>query len=82
MCAQRWDIPFANVELALQAGAGLFDRLIQKGSAEAESLLRQLVQLAMIDGQVDRRERQMLQSAAQHLGLTAQLEGLLKRPSR
>ena len=39
---------------------------------------RELVGLAMVDGKIDRRERQMLEAAALHLGLTHRLPELLK----
>ena len=60
-------------------GAGLFDRLVQKGTPEAETFMEQLVAMALIDGKIDRSERKMLEAAAQHLGvggekLTAMLQ--------
>lgn len=78
MCASRWSIPWANVELALSAGPQLFDRLAEKGTPEAKALLEGLVQMAMIDGRVDRRERQLLERAASHLGVREELEPLLQ----
>ncbi len=80
MCSERWDVPWANVELAINAGTGLFDRLVAKQTPEAESFLRELVSLAMIDGKIDRKERQMLEAAAVHLGLAHRLAELLKQP--
>jgi tellurite resistance protein len=79
MCAERWGLPWANVELALNAGPGLYERLVTKQSPEAEQFLAQLVELALVDGKVDRRERQMLASAALHLGVSDKLPALLKR---
>jgi tellurite resistance protein len=78
LCAQRWTVSWANVELALGAGPQLFDRLMAKGTPEAEMFLTELVQMARIDGAVDRKERQMLQAAAQHLGVADKLEALLR----
>jgi uncharacterized tellurite resistance protein B-like protein len=78
MCSDRWNVPWANVELALNAGSGLFDRLVAKQTPEAEKFLGELVQLAMIDGKIDRKERQMLEAAALHLGLSHKLPELLK----
>jgi tellurite resistance protein len=78
MCSDRWDVPWANVELAINAGPGLFDRLVAKQTPEAESFLKELVNLAMIDGKIDRKEKQMLEAAALHLGLSHRLPELLK----
>jgi len=78
MCSQRWNVPWANVDLALKAGPNLFERLVGKQTPEAENFLRELVNLAMIDGKIDRREKKMLEAAAVHLGLSQQLPGMLK----
>jgi len=78
MCSDRWNVPWANVELALSSGPGLFERLVAKQTPEAEKFLTELVQLAMIDGKIDRKERQMLEAAALHLGLSHKLPELLK----
>jgi tellurite resistance protein len=69
MCSQRWSVAWANVELALKAGPALFDRLVQKGSPEAEVFLKALVDMALIDGKIDRAERKMLNQACEHLGI-------------
>ena len=37
-----------------------------------------VVALALIDGKIDRNEKKMLEAAALHLGLSAQLPALLK----
>jgi hypothetical protein len=79
MCSERWSIPWARVELAINAGQGLFDRLVAKQTPEAESFLRELVNLALIDGKIDRKERQLLDAAALHLGLSHRLPELLKQ---
>ncbi len=68
-CSQRWSVAWANVELALSAGSGLFDRLVQKGTPEAEHFMNELVSMALIDGKIDRSERKMLEAAAHHLGV-------------
>ena len=74
MASERWGIPWANVELALNAPAGsLFDKLIAKGSTEAESFLKELVAVAMADGKIDSMEKKMLEAAAEHLGLGGRL---------
>ncbi len=78
MCSERWNVPWANVDLALKAGPNLFDRLVAKQTPEAENFLRELVNLAMIDGKIDRLEKKMLEAAAAHLGLSQQLPGMLK----
>ena len=78
MCSQRWNVPWANVELALNAGPNLFDRLVGKQTPEAENFLRELVNLAMIDGKIDRKEKRLLEAAAVHLGLSHQLTEMIK----
>ncbi len=77
LCSERWSIPWAKVEIALSAGPQLFDRLVPRGSPEAEAFLRGLVQMALVDGRIDRQERRMLQSAAERLGLQQRLQQLL-----
>ncbi len=79
MCADRWRVPWASVELALGAGPQLFERLMPRGSPEAESFLRELVSMALVDGKVDRKERHLLEAAAAHLGMTQKLPELLRR---
>jgi predicted lipid-binding transport protein (Tim44 family) len=79
LAASRWRVPWANVELALSASSGLFERLLARGSSEAEAFLSELVSMAQADGVVDPRERRLLESAARHLGLTDRLPELLKR---
>ena len=79
MASDRWNVPWANVELALNAsGDGLFGKLIARGSGEAESFMRELVQVAMADGKIDSKERKLLASAALHLGLESRLNEFLK----
>ena len=60
-------------------GPGLFDNLMpDKQSAEAETFLRTLVKMALVDGRIDRKERRMLESVALHLGMPDKLPGLLQ----
>jgi len=77
LCSDRWSIPWSKVEMALSAGPQLFDRLVPKGSPEAEVFLRGLIQMALVDGRIDRQERRMLESAAERLGISERLEPLL-----
>lgn len=77
LCSERWGVPWANVELAINAGPALFDKLIVRGSEEAESFMRQLVQMALVDGRIDRKERRLLEAAAKHLGLADRLDAFL-----
>lgn len=79
LCAERWGVPFENVELALKADPALFERLVPQPGPGSESFLRTLVQMALVDGKVDRQERRMLESAAARLGLTERLPELLAR---
>lgn len=79
MASERWNVPWANVELALQSsGDALFGKLIARGSTEAESFMRELVAVAMADGKIDARERKLLGAAATHLGLSGRLQEFLK----
>ncbi|RYZ38439.1 MAG: hypothetical protein EOO71_23935 [Myxococcaceae bacterium] len=77
LCAERWSVSWANVEMALNAGPQLFERLVPRGSPEAEVFLRHIVEMALVDGRIDRKERKMLEIAAQHLGLESRLSAML-----
>jgi uncharacterized tellurite resistance protein B-like protein len=77
LCATRWNISWQNVEMALNAGPQLFSRLIPRGSPEASVFIRHLVEMALVDGRVDRKERRMLEAAAAHLNVLPQLETML-----
>jgi tellurite resistance protein len=79
LCAERWGVPYENVEVALKADPALFERLVPPPGPAGESFLRSLVQIALVDGKVDRQERRMLESAAARLGLTQKLPELLTR---
>lgn len=78
MCSERWSVPWANVRYAIERGPQMFDRLIEKGTPEAEIFLKAIVEMALIDGKVDKKERQMLEAAAQHLGVRDRLDTLLR----
>lgn len=79
MASDRWSVPWANVELALNAPANtMFNKLIVKGSTEAESFMRELVNVALADGKIDSREKKMLEAAAAHVGLQGRLNEFLK----
>ncbi|RJS17621.1 hypothetical protein DRW03_26865 [Corallococcus sp. H22C18031201] len=77
LCSERWGVAWANVEMALGAGPQLFERLLPRGSPEAEIFLRHIVDIALVDGRIDRKERRMLETAAAHLGLEAELTQML-----
>lgn len=77
LCSERWGVEWDNVEMALRAGPQLFDRLVPRGSPEAELILRNIVEIAMVDGRIDRKERRMLETAAAHLGLQEKLSSML-----
>ena len=79
LCAERWGVPYENVEMALNADPALFERLVPPPGAGGEAFLRSLVQIALVDGKVDRQERRMLEAAAARLGLTPKLPELLAR---
>lgn len=77
LCSERWSIPWQNVEMAINAGPQLFDRLVPRGSPEAEVFLRHIVEMALVDGKIDRQERRMLETAAAQLGVQDKLQELL-----
>ncbi|NMO13619.1 TIM44-like domain-containing protein [Pyxidicoccus fallax] len=79
LCSERWGVEWANVEMALGAGPQLFERLVPRGTPEAELFLRNIVEMAMVDGRIDRKERRMLESAAEHLGLRERLDAMISR---
>jgi hypothetical protein len=79
LCAERWGVPYENVEQALNADPALFERLVPPPGPGGESFLHSLVQMALVDGKVDRQERRMLESAAARLGLRQRLPELLAR---
>jgi uncharacterized tellurite resistance protein B-like protein len=82
LCATRWNISWRNVEMALSAGPQLFNRLIPRGGPEASDFMRHLVDMALVDGRVDRKERRMLEAAAAHLNVLPQLEMMLNGNKR
>lgn len=74
MASERWGVPWANVEMALQVPVDtVFNRLMVKGSTEAEAFLKELVQVALADGKIDGKERKLLEAASVHLGLQSRL---------
>ena len=79
LCAERWGVPYENVELALSADPALFERLVPPPGPGGEAFLRSLVQMALVDGKVDRQERRLLEAAAGRLGLSQKLPELLAR---
>jgi tellurite resistance protein len=80
LCSERWSVPWQNVEMALNAGPQLFDRLVPRGSPEAEVFLRHIVDMALVDGRIDRQERRMLETAATRLGVREKLQAMLNVP--
>ncbi len=79
LCSERWMVSWKNVELALAAGPQMFERLVSKGSPEAEAFLRSMVTMALVDGRIDRKERHLIEAAAAHLGVSEKLPALLAR---
>lgn len=77
LCSERWSIPWQNVEMALSSGPQLFERLVPRGSPEAEVFLRHIVDMALVDGRIDRQERRMLETAAAQLGVSERLREML-----
>jgi len=79
MASGRWGIPWEKVELALNAASDTFPGSpVAKGSAEAESFMRDVVQLMLADGKVDAKEKKLLKMLAPHLGLQGRLTEFLK----
>lgn len=78
MASKRWNIPWANIELALEASSeSFFNQLMVRGSGEAETFLKELVGVANADGKIDSKERKLLEAAAIHLGLSGRLNEFL-----
>jgi len=79
MASGRWGIPWETVEAALNAAADTpAEPPFAKGSAEAESFLRDVVQLMLADGKVDAKEKKLLKLLVPHLGLQGRLAEFLK----
>ena len=78
MASERWSVPWENIEQALDAPPDSASRPITKGSAEAESFFRDLVQLARADGKVDAKEKKLLKATAIHLGLMERFSEFVK----
>jgi len=79
MCSERWSVPFQRVELALHSGHQMLDSLMPKQSPQGAHFVRQLVNMALIDGRIDAKERKLLESVAAHLGLQQELHALIGR---
>jgi tellurite resistance protein len=79
LCAERWGVPFEAVEQAIAADPAVFERLVPAPGPQGEAFLRSLVQMALVDGKVDRQERRLLETTAARLGLTERLPELLTR---
>jgi tellurite resistance protein len=50
---------------------------VSPGSAEASAVLSALVEMALVDGRIDRRERSMLEHVARRLGMEERLNSLV-----
>src|SRR5262249_41816090 len=79
LCAGRWGGPVGNVGMGVKAGPAPFGRLGAPPRPGGEACRRSLVQMALVDGKVDRQERRMLEAAAARLGLAQKLPELLAR---
>src|SRR5262249_28964767 len=79
LCAERWGVPFGGGGQALAADPAVFERIVPSPGPGGEAFLRSLVQMALVDGKVDRQERRMLEATAARLGLTPRLPELLSR---
>lgn len=79
MAADRWSVPWAEVESALDAGHAPSGPPVVKRSAEADAVMRELVAVALVDRKIDPRERKLLYQAAMHLGVVSRFEEYLKR---
>jgi uncharacterized membrane protein YebE (DUF533 family) len=72
-CAQRWQVPWPQVQAMLDQGVDeTFGYLQPRSPSEAQAFLEQMVLAAKIDGRVDRRERVLIFRAAERLGVDAQ----------
>ena len=78
MAAERWDVPWSEIELALEMPADAWSAVgVAKASPEGEALLRGLIELMRADGKIDAKEKKLLRTAALHLGLRDRLAELL-----
>lgn len=69
MASERWNVPWENIEQALDAPADPANRPVAKGSPEAIAFFRDLVRLARADNRIDAKEKKLLKATAMHLGL-------------
>jgi tellurite resistance protein/DNA-directed RNA polymerase subunit RPC12/RpoP len=82
MCARRWDIP-PDQALATIRSPPQGDYSGSLGVASPEWFLRGLVVAALADGQIDARERSLLERACEALGLPkGALDGLIAAAMR
>lgn len=73
-CAQRWQLPWSEVQMMLEQGVeDAFGNLVPTSSREGRAFLAQMVSAAKVDGQVDRRERALIYETARHLKLDTKL---------
>jgi tellurite resistance protein len=79
MCARRWSVDWSKVESTLTGGipAMGLGLDVSPGSTEAFTVLNALVEMAMVDGRIDRRERLMLEHVARRLHLEDRLKALV-----
>jgi len=82
-CARRWSVPWPLVQTLLESElSGPFDEIAPQSPQAAQAFVAQLVELARIDGRIDRKERNLIGRAGAKLGLQPQaVEDLLSRAS-
>jgi uncharacterized membrane protein YebE (DUF533 family) len=68
-CAKRWGVPFQTVEPILAAGVASLQAL--EAPENPQRFMMGLVAAALVDGRVDRKERQLLDGVAHNMGLDA-----------
>jgi uncharacterized tellurite resistance protein B-like protein len=66
-CAKRWGVPFETVEPILSAGVASLQAL--QAPENPQRFMMGLVAAALVDGRVDRKERQLLDGVANNMGL-------------
>jgi uncharacterized membrane protein YebE (DUF533 family) len=66
-CSKRWDVPYKTIEPILSSGVASLQAL--QNPENPQRFMMGLVAAALVDGRVDRKERQLLDGVAKNMGL-------------
>jgi predicted lipid-binding transport protein (Tim44 family) len=66
-CSKRWDVPYKSIEPILSSGVASLQAL--QNPENPQRFMMGLVAAALVDGRVDRKERQLLDGVAKNMGL-------------